>query len=248
MKITFPTKVAWRRYINDSDESFLTSKNKQRELNNFLAKTDDCGISSEIIVPDTNFYTWFVDMYRDMLHNKENALEFDVVNYQISDNGKTAPKKALILSESDQIMGATIFFECKNSINISFKVYKNKWYVNKALRIGPSLYSEYLLFKLTKATNRKYISLGIDRNPYGPNADIGLATYKFSANYEPRSTKKAEMNELDTDSINEDMLIFHTNTNESGKITEATLLAKDPDKYAMLLNKHNVEVLNVIKL
>ena len=246
MELTLPTKIAWRRYITEGD--FFASPKKQKELANFLTKINAHHITYEYIEPDDEFYSWFHDAYREMLSNKGNPLEFDVAAYELTDKGVPAPKRALVLYEGATRVGATIFFNFEKSLNIAFKTYVGRWPEQRSLRISPSLYSEYLLRERAQQEHREFVSLGIDRNPYGPNADIGLATFKFSAGYRPRATKKSELTTLDPTTITSDTLVFHTDTDEHQFLTKATLFAHEPDRYEMLIKQSRDVTIDTITL
>ena len=245
MNINYPTKIAWRRYLQD-ESFFAHSKSKQKALRNFLDKVEQNNITHEYITPDEPFYNWFEGMYEAMLDKKANALSFNVREYQIMERQLPTPKYALILKNAGTPVGATIFFKCARSYNIAFKTYETSWPHNKKLRIGPSLYSEYLLFKKGLQDNKDFVSLGIDRNPYGPNADIGLATYKLSAGYVPREIKNAEYKDIDASTVTDDTLVFKPSTHKEKFITDAVLIAADPDRYEMLQKQTTLSDLEII--
>ena len=248
MQLTFPNKVAWRRYI-DSNPYFASTR-KSNRLANFLKKIKSANISYTIV--DLNetegFYEWFNIRYRAMLADKANPLAFDVASYTLSDGRQPAQKCALLLREKGELIGATIFFAMRQSLNIAFKTYPFSWQTDQVLQIGPSLYAEYLLYEHAKRCRKDFISSGVDRNLYGVHADIGLATFKFSAGYNPRSVAKPEYTTIEQSSINKDTLVFLSETDQAGFLTKAKLFTADPDRYTMLLKSTKHTQIETIQL
>ncbi len=248
MSLSIPQKVAWRRYIDR--DPFFSSSRKSKRLTSFLKKIQDLSISYEIINlhEEKDFYEWFTTCYATMLNSKTAPLKFDVTSYTLYDGQQIAPKCALLLMENGVRIGATIFFVMKKSLNIAFKTYPTNWEINQSLQIGPSLYSEYLLYEHARQCRREFISSGVDRNMYGLHADIGLASFKFSAGYNPRMVANPEYIEIDQSTIKTDTLVFLADTDEAGFITKAKLFANDFEQYTMLLKSgKNVEI-DTVKL
>ncbi len=234
MIIKYPNKIAWRKRIMEG-ENFFKGK-KQVRLTKLLGNLDAYTITHRFTVPDEKFFEWFCPEYEKMISAKDNALNINVKNYSIQDDNKPAKRMALEIYNNDILIGATLFFDCRLSANIAFKTYKNKWNI-VGPQIGPSLYSEYLIYEWAKEHNKKFVSLGVDRNPYGPNASIGLASYKLSAGYYPKQPKKCVLLEMDTDTIFSDTLIFSTNDTEKKQILKATLITTNPKNYELLLKQ-----------
>jgi hypothetical protein len=102
---------------------------------------------------------------------------------------------------------------------------------------------EYLFFDYGLKEGIQQFSAGKDRNCYGYLWEsIGLVIHKLQNHYLPYPSSETTEFTLDTDSIQNDTLVFETNHSISFPCTVATLWTKNPPQELLdLLKKRNIE-------
>lgn len=216
----------WFKEAIENPEDLFGKKNKKRILST-LPKISEHPITHSIKPLDEEFLHWFTPLYSEIIGAKDNAIVHDIHEATLG-KGSEAIYWCLELLENNTPVGGTIFRIKDEKILIAFKVYPHNW-KEGTLQANPSLYTEYLLSKFAYDSGKEIISHGKDRNPYGINAAIGLATFKLSTGYKPYlllEKENCESKTIETDTIKVDSLLLHhpqMNT-YNDPIIKATLL------------------------
>jgi hypothetical protein len=227
----------WLKPAVEKPEELYGTKNAKRLINS-LPKISKCNITHEIQLLDMNFLKWFTPLYEKTITSKSNAVVHDIFNSTLGNPDKISEYWGLTLFENGVPIGGTILGLRTDRINIVYRIYSHKW-TNASLQANPSLYTEYLVSKYAYDLGKTYVSHGKDRNPYGLNANIGLATFKLSVGCTPSiSTDNNDypLMTLDETKLTSDALILNYPTTDV--ITKATLIAtKETAKdYVQLLH------------
>ena len=222
MKIQYPSEHKWLEPVWEDPMAGL-GKNNRARLRSTLKLIAESTITHSFEPLTPEILTWFTPMYASQIGGKNNPKLHDIYATTI---GKDSPHPyyALILRESGEPIGATIFSQRTNILSIAYRIYPPNWNLH-TLQSSPSLYTEFLINRHAFELGYKKISHGKDRNPYGINANIGLALFKLSVGcfiYLPST--KFEIKELDLDAVEEDLLVFALNENPTEKrITQGYL-------------------------
>lgn len=132
---------------------------------------------------------------------------------------------SLTLKEGTNRLGGLIFSLKGDTLFFAYRTLAYDW-KSSQLRASPSLFVEYVIAKHAKEIGMKQISHGVDRNPYGLNSSIGLASFKLSTGCRPQLPKKYEISVIDTQELDKDALILE--------------LPKEPTEYANLTKAYLV--------
>lgn len=227
MEMNYPTKIIWRKAVDSGTPVF--SGKKYRRLQNLLDRIDELEITHEIRRLDEDFLEWFEPRYAKNISSKDNGQIYDVRQRTLTQPASKYPYYCLTLKERGVIVAGTIFSIRSDLLSVAFKVAENNW-DQKSLRPSPSLYTEHLLYQYAIENEKQIMSMGMDTNPYGPNAAIGLAEYKLSAGYLPLLAKTTEHETLNFHKQVEDQLIFMS-TENTRDITKATLVTNNIELY-----------------
>lgn len=177
------------------------------------------------------FFKKFLPLYMIQIQTKPNALIHNIIEKTLHNNQSNFPYYCLSITEGDTFIGGAIFSVRKDRVSYAYRTFINQWQHAK-LKAGPALIGEYAVAEFSCALGLKYISHGKDRNPYGLNANIGLATFKLSIGCYPSVIGEVEIKTLHTSTLTEDCFILAMP--ESGKkINKAYLvtLPQNEDHY-----------------
>jgi hypothetical protein len=243
--ITYAPYHRWLKPAVEKPESLYSSNNEKR-IRSTLPRISDQGITHEFKPLDAAFLSWFVPMYESTISDKKNSVVHDVYETTLGNKNSLSEYWSLAVYEKGEPVGGTVIGVRADRIMIVYRIYKQKW-SKGTLQANPSLYSEYLVSKYAFDTNKSFVSHGKDRNPYGLNANIGLAIFKLSVGCAPsiiRENDEYTPTTIDVATLDTDALILHY-PNEGDTITTATLVtARDTEeKYAQLV--HYPELLKV---
>lgn len=246
MIISYAPHHTWLKSVHEDAVSVL-GKSNQAQLRSTLKLIGETQITHTVDVLSQEILDWFIPLYTEKIGSRENGKIFDIYGTTL---GKESPYTyyALILKENDVPIGATLFSERKDTLSIAYRMYPNKWQ-SDILQANPSLYTEYLINLHAFQRGFKKISHGRDRNPYGPNAYIGLAAFKLSIGCKARIPQETETLMFDTDTATCDTLIFerpHTGRN----IKRAYLICTEDNigKYVQVTKyPHLLEVETIIR-
>lgn len=243
MIITYPEKIRWEKQITDDIISDY-SKNNRIKLRSTLSKIDSTHVDYKISDLCEEDLSWFSPLYKASISNKKNPQQFNVANTTLNaEHGY--PYQILQLVEGGDILGGTIFSIRDEKICLAYKVFLNQWNRSE-LKAGPTLYADYIVTKYAKEIGKNAISHGKDRNFYGKNVSIGIASYKLSVGchaYLPEDTEYKQIN-IGTLKTDTDMLILEKPMESASRIEQAYLICASQDespwtrvtKYPNLLN------------
>lgn len=243
--ITYSPYHRWLKPAVQNPESLYSSSNEKR-LRSTLRHVSGYDISHEFKPLDITFLEWFIPMYDKTIGNKQNAVVHDVYETTLGNKNSLSEYWSLSLYEHGQPIGGTILGIRADRVMIVYRIYNQKW-TKATLQANPSIYSEYLVSKYTFDTHKHFISHGKDRNPYGLNANIGLAIFKLSVGCSPSivlDNDEYRPKTINPLTISTDALILHYPTT-SDKITEATLITtkESEEKHAQI--NHYPDLLKV---
>lgn len=220
MIITYPSHHRWIKQVPENPlESF--SHKQQLKIEDTLSRLETLRVQSEVALLNETFLEHFVPLYESRLSTMNNPALSDIRSKTL--NIKERSYFSLSLWESDIFLGGTIFRIVGNELRIAYRIYAHDWHT-APLHASPSMVTEYLITKYAHEHNVPIISHGKDRNPYGLNASIGLASYKLSVGCRPLLVKDASIHTINTDELTEDALILEYPGNTDLPITHAHLI------------------------
>jgi hypothetical protein len=206
MQVTFPSHHRWQRSVS-SDPLEHFSPRTSGKIKTAISKLASEHITHEIKPLDEGFFELFLPLHLAHLDKKDNVIVHDVVKNTLRNTGSNHPYYSLSLFEQGEFIGGTIFSIRTDRISFAYRVFLPSW-KHAPLKISPAYIGEYLTAQFAHERNLPFISHGQDRNPYGLNADIGLATFKLSAGCSAFAASKAEVNTIETADIQQDCLIL----------------------------------------
>ncbi|OGG65823.1 hypothetical protein A3I99_00045 [Candidatus Kaiserbacteria bacterium RIFCSPLOWO2_02_FULL_45_11b] len=219
-----------------------------KKISQLLAKLGDTNISYKFSPLDEDFFTWFTPQYEKQVGSKKNFSGHNVIAKTLHRENKIFPYFSLTVFESDTPVGGVIFTLRKNRLSIAFRVFKPSWDKNPTVRCSPALLAEYLLARHALDNNLEYLAHGVDKNPYGLNASIGLAIFKLSVGCRPEIYFNHEIKDFNTAEYSTDTLVFEYKTG-SKVIEEATLMTtlENLPKYEQLMKyEHLLKIKTVL--
>jgi hypothetical protein len=221
MKLLIPTKVRWLREVSD-DPLAQYSKRQRRALRSILHEDTQTTVSYEFLPLDQTTVDWFTLKYNKLIGTKENAVLHNITNTTIN-NPAGGKYWILTINEGSENVGGIIFSERTDRINMAYKALNHRWQHTQH-DAGPSLYADYIMSEKAKELGKQYLSHGKDRNPYGPNANIGLATFKLSVGCKAYYPTEEKLTEIETEALDQDSFILHAPETGTELIKNATLL------------------------
>lgn len=233
MQIKHSTHHRWHKPITDNPLEQYNRSNQKR-LQSSLKKLAEVEVESVIEPLTDEFLDWFQPFYEAHMQTLPHAAVHDL-------REKTEPREnvegfySLTLYEAGEKLGGIIFSLRKdNMFAIMFRALDHNWHQVK-LQANPSLLTDYQLAEFAGKQGKEIFSHGLDRNPYGVNAAIGLATFKLAVGCTPKIPKNPEFITTETDTLTEDALVMLP-PQEGEVITEATLVCthESEPKYAQL--------------
>lgn len=222
MRISYPLQHRWLKELSGEILGNYGT-GAQKQLRSSLGKLADAHIRYTVEPLTPAHIEWFSPFYAANLADKNNAIVHDVYDTTL---GKQLENTYFILTtwEYDEPRGAVILARRPDRIATVYRAFERNWQYSK-LRSNPALLSEYFLDSYAHECGYSTLSHGKDRNPYGPNAAIGLATFKLAIGCRPYCYEsQTEMAELDTSTVTEDTLVLEAPT-EGTPITTAYLIA-----------------------
>jgi hypothetical protein len=245
MLIKYASHHSW--YKSTQENSLLHyGKNDQRRLRKTISLAEASEIRMEIRPADASFFEWFTPLYNQSISAKRNPQLHDIKQILTNEYPLAVGQFTLTLYEKDRPVGGCIFTDYGWYHSIAYRVYLPDWREAKA-PASPALYGEYLLDKYSHEQQRKMLTHGRDRNPYGINSSIGLCIFKLAAGCAARTALTHEVRVLDTDTVHEDCLVLHL-PEKKRKISEATLICTEAtkDKYTQLFKYPDRLTINTI--
>ena len=224
MRLRYAPKHRWLKQLPaDFIENYGSSAQKQ--LRTSLEKIVEAEITHTIAPLTESDIDWFTPFYEANLASKDSAVIHDVYATTLGKHPKDT-YFMLKTSERGVSRGAMIFAKREDRIATVYRTFERDWQESK-LRANPALLSEYFLDSYAKECGYSKLSHGKDRNPYGLNAAIGLATFKLSIGCRPYCYEtETEFRELDTDDVTSDVLVLAA-PDSGNQITHAYLMVNE---------------------
>ena len=245
MQITYPSHHRWQRSVS-SDPLELFSPRTKNKILAAVANLAAEEVSYSIEPLKESFFELFIPLYTSKIGQKDNAIVHDVVKNTLGEGASSFPYYSLSLFEKGEFIGGTIFSVRPDRISFAYRIFLPKWNIAN-LKMSPAYIGEYAAALFAYEHKLPFISHGRDRNPYGLNADIGLATFKLSAGCHAYVPNDCEIKTIDTRDITRDCLILEKPL-EGVAITKAYLVVtpETEEKYLQVTkypNQLQVEVL-----
>ncbi len=222
MVITYANKQRWYKELRENPLDGFGG-NAQSKIKSTLKKIHFYGIEAKIRPLTRELLNEFLPIYEKEIMRKNNPRIFNVEDKTLGKASSGYPYFYLSLTENDHVLGGTIFSEKPDTLSVSYRAYGANWR-HATLQAKPALYAEYVLAKKALSLGKARISHGRDRNPYGLNANIGLAAFKLSIGCRPYVPEDFELNVIDTDTIKTDALILQYPDNGENRISKAFLV------------------------
>jgi hypothetical protein len=245
MQIKYPSHHQWLKDISSGFEIDFSGSVAQ-QIHSPLPNLADFGVDYTIESLSAAFLSDFMPMYEAEIGAKQNALLHDVPGKTLYNKEAKFPYFCLSLRENGVFIGGAIFSVRPDRLAFAYRAFNNHWTKAK-LRAGPALIGEYAVAQQASELGCTYLSHGKDRNPYGPNANIGLATFKLSVGCRPLVRGEYEISTIDTDTLKEDCLILEM-PKAGTQITKAYLITSPltEEKYIRATKYPNLLQVEVI--
>ncbi len=227
MVITYSSHHRWIKQVPVNPFDSFGQKQRSK-LQDALSRITTLPIRSDVAELDESFLARFMPLYESRLSTMKNPAHSDIWAKTLGIKERTY--FSLSLWEDDVFLGGTIFRVVGEELRIAYRVYEHDW-ERVPLQVSPSMYTEYLITKYAHEHDIRVISHGKDRNPYGPNASIGLASFKLSVGCRPEQVNNVPIHTLDTDSLTEDAFILEYPGDMKHAITHAYLVISRENEY-----------------
>jgi hypothetical protein len=243
----FSKKHRWIKQIHpDILPDF--GKSGSKKIAHLLENLDRANITYKFSPLAEDFFLWFTAQYDNQVGSKKNFGGYNVIAQTLHRQNKMRPYFSLTVLESEKPVGGVIFTLRKNRLSVAYRVFKPTWEDSLTLRCTPSLLAEYLLARHALDNNLENLVHGVDKNPYGVNASIGLAIFKLSVGCHPEISHSHEVGEINISECTADTLILEYPT-KSKVITDATLITttENLSKFEQLLKyEHLLKIKTVL--
>lgn len=229
MQVTFPSHHSWLKDISAGIEIDFSGR-AAKKIHASLPLLEASSITHTIEPLSEAFFADFMPLYTSHIGTKQNSLLHDVKEKTFNKISNYS-YFSFTLREHGVFMGGTIFSLRSDRVSYAYRAFKPNW-SNTQLKASPAMIGEYVVAEFASAEGKQFLSHGKDRNPYGLNAAIGLATFKLSVGCRASVSKGAEVRTIDTDTLTQDCLILAMPT-EGSSISKAYLVTTPEN-----LNKH----------
>jgi hypothetical protein len=206
MQITYPSHHRWLMDITSGLATSFEGRVGKKILST-LPLLSEANIHYHIEPLTENFFVKFLPLYTSQIQSKSNALIHDIVEKTLHNTKSAFPYYSLSITEGGTFIGGAIFSVRKDRVSYAYRTFIKEWQQAK-LKAGPALIGEYAVAEFSCKRGLSYISHGKDRNPYGLNANIGLATFKLSVGCRPSISSEFEIKTLCTAALTEDCFIL----------------------------------------
>lgn len=205
MQVSFPSHHSWLKDISAGIEIDFSGR-AAKKIHASLPLLETSHIDYHIEPLTEAFFDEFMPLYTSHVGNKQNSLLHDVkANTLYKDSA--FPYCSFSLRESGKFIGGTVFSMREDRISYAYRAFMPDWN-NARLKASPAMIGEYVVAEYATLHGKQFLSHGKDRNPYGINAGIGLATFKLSVGCRACVSKNAEIKTLNTDTLEQDCLIL----------------------------------------
>ncbi len=187
-------------------------------------------ISTAIETPKEDFFDWFIPMYQQTIHAKDNAQVYDVKGTTVDKLNSKYQYETLTVYENNQPVGGCIFSIRPTKLSIAYRIFNRSW-GQKNIATSPAIFGEYKLDEYAFAQGKSHVVHGIDRNPYGVNSAIGLCIFKLAVGCRCKiPSTPFTVATISPDEVTQDQLILHLPQN-SKRITQASLLVEPTSEH-----------------
>lgn len=222
MQINYPSHHQWLKDISAGFEIDFSGSVAEK-IRTTIPRLEAAGVSYTIEPLTAEFLCDFMPMYEAEISAKPNAQVHDVPGNTLYNPEAKFPYFCFSLKENGVFVGGSIFSVRSDCVAFAYRAFSSGW-ITTTLRASPSLIGEYGVAQYASAQGKKYLSHGKDRNPYGLNASIGLATFKLSVGCSPSVRDGSyEVHTIDTDTLDTDCLILEL-PKEGSSIIKAYLV------------------------
>ncbi len=221
MEISYPNYTVWQRETSKNPLDFVQGKTKKK-LESTIKKLTEAGIDTLIEPLERSFFEWFTPLYNSHIASKQNNIVHDIYAKTLGKETIDFPYFSLTLFERGEKIGGTIFSSRPDRIAYAFRIFPSDWQ-HANLLASPALVGEYAIETYAIEHQIPHVSHGRDRNPFGINAAIGLATFKLSMGCQPVLPTVYEAHTLDSDTVDVDTLVLTLPT-QGEAITKAFLV------------------------
>lgn len=223
MQISYPSHHRWLLDISSGTEACFTGR-VGKKIRSTLPLLTQSKIDYHIEPLNEAFFNDFLPLYASQIQTKENALIHNIIDKTLNNQDSLFPYYSMTLTEGGVFIGGAIFSVRSDRISYAYRVFNKQW-LHATHKAGPALIGEFAVAEFSSNRGLTYISHGMDRNPYGLNANIGLATFKLSVGCLPSVSSAHEVKTLRTSTLTRDCFILAMPT--SGKtITKAYLVTR----------------------
>jgi hypothetical protein len=245
MQLTYPSHHSWTKDISAGIEIDFSGR-AAKKIHHSLPRLEEAGVTYRIEPLTEHFFNDFLPLYTNQIGAKDNALLHDVVEKTLHNKSHDFPYYSFSLWEHGEFIGGTIFSLRTDKVSYAFRVFVTDWNQSN-LKASPALIGEYVIAEFATKEGKKFLSHGKDRNPYGINAAIGLATFKLSVGCKATVATGSETRTIDTTTIDTDCLILEQPT-EGDVITNARLVtSRDTyEKYIQVTKYPNLLSVEVL--
>lgn len=243
MQLTYPKFIAWKISLQGKYSPLeLLSEKNAKKIQKSLQALHETPFSFQRKKVDEDFLKNFIPLYEEGIRALPNGVLHDL-RKGIAAKNHLGFCEAIALYEQQKLLGAQIFRIRKDSISILYRMFPKKLSLPLHTTIG--LIASYHLYQYALELGKPEITHGRDRNVFGPNAAIGLASYKLESGAHPFVSNNPD-NEIyrDLTPLAEDALVF-LGSEKGAPIEKAILFSSSEnikEKYGYLLAHFPVEV------
>ncbi len=229
MQVTYPSHHSWLKDIVPGVDINFSGR-VAKKIQATLPLLEKASIIYTVLPLSEDFLHDFMPMYNQKIGTKENVLEQDVTAKTLHNTKSPFPYYCLSLRENGEFVGGTIFSLRSDKVSFAYRTFNTHWNSAESLKASPALIGEHAVTKFAADQGLTSVMHGKDRNPYGLNASIGLASFKLSVGCRPSVPRDYELKTIDTDTITEDCLILELPKSGS-LITKAYLTTKRENEH-----------------
>lgn len=236
--------INWNLHLDNFDSAYDAFSDKRASrIRKSLEILEKSQFHFEFHELNESLLDRFVIIYNMFMSEKKGGIIYPIKD-KISAKQQNGRKyHILALWENDLLIGGLVFSERKSSVSIAYRVLPVN--INLGMKSSPAQIAEYLITDFTLNQGKKTINHGRDRNAFGINADIGLASFKMRVGATPYISKNNnEMVEM-PETFDRDVLICLGE--DYGEKCDEFVLFTDLDEIEAL-DKYQIGKYNIIPI
>ncbi|MBT6253837.1 hypothetical protein HOI83_01230 [Candidatus Uhrbacteria bacterium] len=219
--------ISWNVYLDDfesADDAF--SSKRVTRVRKSLENLKDSQYRFEQLELTDDLLDQFVVLYDAFMTKKEGGVVYPVKEGINANQEKGRKYHMLALWNGEVLEGGLIFSERKSAISVAYRVFPTS--LDIATTASPAQIAEYMVVDAALKMGKARVNHGRDRNAYGINADIGLASFKMRSGAIPHISKNGnEIVDL-PETLDSDILVCVGD--EPGEICDELVLFTDLDE------------------